>query len=108
MAATAVKLTAWDHPMKHALVLALLAALFALPLEAAKAQPSKKIQQTKAKVKPATTSGGVEAITPQEPPSKETGAATGWNGNYVGVNAGMGFGATTGTNVVIPFGSPTK
>jgi hypothetical protein len=91
--------------MKRALVFTLLASLFAFPVEATKAQPSNKIQQTKAKIKPVTASGGVDTIPPQEPPSKDRDSAAGWNGSYVGVNAGMGFGATAGSNVVVPFGT---
>jgi hypothetical protein len=52
--------------------------------------------------------GGVETIKPLEAPSKDTGGVAGWSGTYVGVNAGMGFGATAGTNIVEPFRSSEK
>ncbi len=52
--------------------------------------------------------GGVEAIKPQEEQSKGDGVANGWSGGYAGVNGGGSFGATTGTNVVVPFGSAGK
>jgi hypothetical protein len=48
---------------------------------------------------------GVEKITPKEADDKTTTNGSGWNGSYVGVNAGTSFGATAGTNVVIPLGS---
>ncbi len=49
--------------------------------------------------------GGVETIKPQEVEPKGAGDANGWNGAYVGVNAGGSVGTTTGTNVVVPFGT---
>lgn len=108
MAARTIKLKAWDHPMKHALVFALLASLFALPVEATEAQPPKKIQHSNGKAKPTPASGDAEAIMPQELPSKDMGSPAGWNGSYVGVSAGMGFGATAGSNLVLPLGPPSK
>ncbi len=50
----------------------------------------------------------MEAIKPQEEQSKGDGVANGWSGGYAGVNGGGSFGATTGTNVVVPFGSAGK
>jgi hypothetical protein len=52
--------------------------------------------------------GGVETIKPQEAPSKDAADGNGWNGTNVGVNAGGSFGATTGTNVVVPIGTSGK
>jgi hypothetical protein len=74
--------------------------------ESANAQLSaKKHDPAKATMK---ETGGVETITPQEAPSKETSTGNGWSGAYVGVNAGRSFGATAGTNVVVPFGTSGK
>jgi hypothetical protein len=92
--------------MKLTFISAILAALVVGLPEPANAQPSTMSQpSTKSK---AAASGGVEAIKPQEPPSKETADGNAWNGAYVGVNAGRGFGATTGANVVVPFGTSGK
>ncbi len=44
-------------------------------------------------------------LQPKEEANKTTKNGSGWNGSYVGVNAGTSFGATAGTNVVIPLGS---
>ncbi len=41
-------------------------------------------------------------IDPKEDKERKQGD---WNGSYFGVNAGAGFGATAGTNVVVPLGS---
>ena len=49
--------------------------------------------------------GGVDTITPKEAEDKTTKNVSGWNGSYVGVNAGMSLGATAGTNIIIPLGS---
>jgi hypothetical protein len=49
--------------------------------------------------------GGVETIKPGEPSSKDRKNGSGWNGAYVGVNAGAGFGGTAGTNIILPFGA---
>jgi hypothetical protein len=90
--------------MKSAFALSILPLLLAVSLDSASAQPPHKLQRPAPKAKSLAT-GGVETNTPQEPPSKDSSRAAGWNGNYVGVNAGTGFGATAGTNVVVPFGS---
>jgi hypothetical protein len=45
---------------------------------------------------------GLETIEPKEDKERKQGN---WSGSYVGVNAGAGFGATAGTNFVVPFGS---
>ena len=50
----------------------------------------------------------VDKITPKEADDKDTQKSSGWNGSYVGVNAGTSFGATAGTNLVIPLGSDEK
>jgi hypothetical protein len=88
--------------MEQILILAITASL-ALPLpESANAQSSVKSHSSaKSKI---NETGGVETIKPQEE-SKVTGEANGWSGTYVGVNAGGGFGATAGTNVMVPFGT---
>jgi hypothetical protein len=83
--------------MKTTFALAFLALFLAASLESASAQPPHKLQDLAPKAKP-LAADGVDTITPQEPPSKDTGGATGWNGSYVGVNAGMGFGATASWN----------
>jgi hypothetical protein len=48
---------------------------------------------------------GVDTITPKEADDKTSKKGSGWNGSYVGVNAGTSFGATAGTNFVMPLGS---
>jgi hypothetical protein len=84
-------------------VLALQGLLAASVTEPAIAQPSAKNHGTATSTM--KEAGGVETIKPQEAPSKDTGGAAGWNGTYVGVNAGMRFGAMARTNVVVPFGT---
>ena len=49
--------------------------------------------------------GDVDTITPKEADDKTNKDGSGWNGSYVGVNAGTSFGATAGTNMVVPLGS---
>jgi hypothetical protein len=90
--------------MTKAFVLFATVSLVAFPVNA---QPSRSKHSSSAK--PTMSSvGGVEASAPQEATSKGAGGGAGWNGTYVGVNAGMGFGATAGTNVVVPFGTGSK
>ncbi len=48
---------------------------------------------------------GPDMLQPQEADDKNSQKASGWNGSYVGVNTGTSFGATAGTNLVIPLGS---
>jgi outer membrane lipoprotein SlyB len=93
--------------MKRLFILAIIASLAASLPEPATAQSSSK-HRYKAKSTMVVEVGGVETIKPQEAPSKDTGGAAGWNGAYVGVNAGRSFGATAGTNVVVPFVSSGK
>ncbi|WP_036282982.1 hypothetical protein [Methylocystis sp. ATCC 49242] len=99
--------------MNLAVTLALLFSLTSVSIpDVADAQPAhprpfagnQTPRSARAKVK-ASRVGGVETIKPQEPPSKDRESGSGWNGAYVGVNAGAGFGATAGTNVVLPFGA---
>jgi len=71
-------------------------------LDIASAQPSKATHPM-VKSKSGQVSG-VDRITPKEADDKNTKNGSGWNGSYVGVNAGTSFGATAGTNVVIPLG----
>lgn len=92
--------------LKLSLTLASIAVLCAFALAGASAQVLHKSPR-QPNAKPVAT-GGVETIKPQEIPAKDTGNGAGWNGTYVGVNAGAGFGATTGTNVVVPFGLQPK
>ena len=73
--------------------------------ESVNAQPSAKHHS--AAKSTMIKSGGVETIKPQEAPAKDSDG-NGWNGAYVGVNAGRSFGATAGTNVVVPFGTSGK
>lgn len=84
-------------------LLLLFSMLICLPtLNTSSAQPSKSSHPT-AKSKSANVNG-VDTITPKEADDKATKNGSGWNGSYVGVNAGTSFGATAGTNVVIPLG----
>ena len=70
------------------------------------AQPSKTPHST---VKSKTNNvSGFDTITPKEADDKTTTNGSGWNGSYVGLNAGTSFGATAGTNLVIPLGSDEK
>jgi hypothetical protein len=80
--------------------------LDASSLNTASAQPSKPSHPT-IKSKSANLSG-VDTITPKEADDKATKNGSGWNGSYVGVNAGTSFGATAGTNVVVPLGSSNQ
>jgi hypothetical protein len=75
-------------------------------IDMAFAQPSKATHpMVKSKSGDVT---GVDKITPKEADDKDTQKSSGWNGSYVGVNAGTSFGATVGTNLVIPLGSDKK
>jgi hypothetical protein len=92
--------------MKPLFTICIMASLAASLPESATAKPSSKHRSP---AKPMMMEvGGVETIKPLEAPSKDTGGAAGWSGTYVGVNAGMGFGATAGTNIVDPFGISEK
>ncbi len=97
--------------MKFAVALALLFSLTSVSLpDAADARPGRtqsSAERRKPKVKAGDISG-VETIKPQEPPSKDRESGRGWNGAYVGVNAGAGFGTTAGTNVVVPIGTASQ
>ena len=89
--------------MKPFIVFAAIVALAAIPTLAT-AQASPKAQgPARNRTKEV---GGVETIKPQEAARLPGVAdANGWNGPYVGVNAGGSFGATAGSNVVVPFGT---
>ena len=52
-----------------------------------------------------TNMSGIDTLTPKEADDKNTPKESRWNGSYVGVNAGTSFGATAGTNVVLPLRS---
>jgi hypothetical protein len=93
--------------MKQLFILAIIASQAASLPEPAIAHSSSK-HRHKAKPTMVMEVGGVETIKPQEAPSQDTGGAVGWSGAYVGVNAGRSFGATAGTNVVVPFGTSGK
>lgn len=67
--------------------------------------PAKSAKSTHPMVKSkAGAMSGVDTITSKEAEDKTKKNDSGWNGSYVGVNAGTSFGATAGTNVVIPLG----
>ena len=51
---------------------------------------------------------GVDTITPKEADDKTNKDGSGWNGSYIGVNAGTSFGATAGTNMVVPLRSDNQ
>ena len=99
--------TALEAQMKPYALLALLVLLFGtVSLNTASAKPFKSPPST---VKSKSTNvSGVDTITPKEADDKTTTNGSGWNGSYVGVNAGTSFGATAGTNLVIPLGSDEK
>ena len=78
----------------------------AIGINTASAQPSKTTHPM-VKSKSGDVSG-VDTITPKEADAKATKNGSGWNGSYVGVNAGTSFGATAGTNVVVPLGSDNQ
>ena len=93
--------------MKPLLPLALSVLLLGIaPSDASSAQPSKATHPT-VKSKSGDVSG-VDTITPKEEDDRSSKNGSGWGGSYVGVNAGTSFGATAGTNVVIPLGSDEK
>ncbi len=92
--------------MKHVFILGIVASLAAAIPESVIAQSSSK-QRLPAKSTIGEV-GGVETIKPQEAPSKDAADGNGWTGAYVGVNAGGSFGATAGTNVVVPIGTSGK
>ena len=75
----------------------------AIGINTASAQPSKATHPM-VKSKSGDVSG-VDTITPKEAEDKTNQNGSGWNGSYLGVNAGTSFGATAGTNVVVPLGS---
>jgi hypothetical protein len=93
-----------EAPMKPYAPLAFFVLLLSgTSLDTAFAQPSKPTHPM-VKSKSSDVSG-VDKITPKEPDDKTTKNGSGWNGSYVGVTAGTSFGATAGTNLVIPLGS---
>jgi len=51
---------------------------------------------------------GLDMLQPKEADDQGSQKASGWNGSYLGVTAGTSFGATAGTNLVIPLGSDEK
>jgi hypothetical protein len=75
-------------------------------MEIASAQPSKTTHPM-VKSKSGHVSG-IDTIAPKEVDDKTINNGNGWNGSYVGVNAGTRFEATAGTNMVIPLGSDEK
>ncbi len=72
----------------------------------ASAQPSKTTHPM-VKSKSGHVSG-IDTIAPKEVDDKTINNGSGWNGSYLGVTAGTSFGATAGTNLVIPLGSDEK
>jgi hypothetical protein len=96
--------------MKSILVPALLISVASPDLAYAQMAPSEPAAKRRISGKrPADVKGniggGVEAIQAHESPSKDLVNGNSWNGAYVGVNAGAGFGTTTGSSVVLPIGS---
>lgn len=72
----------------------------------AAAQPSKRAQPM---VKSKTSDLKIiDTIESKEAEDKNARNGNGWNGSYIGANAGASFGATVGTNAVIPLGSEEK
>lgn len=98
---------AFEAQMKPYALLAWLVLLFdSVSLNTASAKPFKSSHST---VKSKSTNvSGVDTITPKEADDKTTTNGSGWNGSCVGVNAGTSFGATAGTNVVVPMGIDMK
>jgi hypothetical protein len=89
--------------IKISIVSALLVSAQSLtPIEAAMAETSKGVHSSHHPTTKHQEAVGLETIEPKEDKERKQGD---WNGSYVGVNAGAGFGATAGTNVVIPLGS---
>lgn len=89
--------------IKICIVSALLVSAQSLILiEAAMAETSKGVHSPHHPTAKRQEAVGLETIEPKEDKEQKHGN---WNGSYVGVNAGMGFGATAGTNVVVPLGS---
>lgn len=91
--------------MKLILILAcLLVVANPFPLKPAMAQPPKYVKPIPhTAVKVEKRGGGLEVIEPKEE-EEMARRQGGWSGSYVGVNAGAGFGATAGTNMVVPLG----
>ena len=92
--------------LKFMALITLHASLFVLVLGLAEAEPSKTKHSTvKSKTGNVTD---VDTLQPKEADDKNAQKGSGWNGSYVGMNAGTSFGATAGTNLVIPLGSDEK
>ncbi len=76
-------------------------------IEPSQAQPTRRVKPIhRTAVEAGQNTGGLETVEPKEDGNKGAANAGGWNGSYVGMNAGMGFGVTAGTNVLVPLGSP--
>ena len=75
-------------------------------LSTASAQPSKTAHpMVKSK---ASDVSDADTVQSKDTEDRTTTNGSGWNGSYVGANAGTSFGVTAGTNVVIPLGSDEK
>lgn len=68
-------------------------------------EPSKSPKATHRSYAKHETSIGVDTLKANDADEIAKENNSGWNGSYVGVNAGTSFGATVGKNVVIPLGS---
>ncbi len=95
--------------MKPTLILACLFVASSLfLLNPAMAQPPKSVKPIPhTGINAGKSVGALEAIEPKETEEKAR-QPVGWNGSYVGVNAGVGFGATAGTNIVVPLGGDSS
>ena len=67
--------------------------------------PKAKHSMIKSKASDVSGAGAVQS---KEADDKNNQKGSGWNGSYVGVNAGTSFGATAGTNLVLPLVSDEK
>lgn len=84
----------------------LILALSSVSVEPAMAQPSKNVQTTRHTAgQSGKNTDRLETIQPKEKEDKANNNVSDWNGSYVGLNAGAGFGATAGANVVVPLGA---
>jgi hypothetical protein len=92
--------------LKFMTLITLQASLFVFVLGIAEAEPSK----TKHSMVKSKTGDEIDVNTlqPKEADDKNAHKRSGWNGSYVGMNAGTSFGATAGTNLIIPLGSDEK
>lgn len=84
--------------LKTSLLISLLGVVAAQPSKTAHRIPKSNTSVTKV----------IDTIESKESDDKSARNGNGWNGSYIGANAGTSFGATVGTNAVIPLGSEEK